>query len=198
MRSGLRGAPLRLAELKARNPALRAGKFVIALAGLCFLLPFVSLSCASEEAAEGVAFPQEDQELTGVQLVTGGAEREGFDPSNAIGPPDPNTDPEFSIPPEPFASVALAAALVGLCFVLVRVTRTRLLGASIAGTVGAASLVLLATSPTLRALGLSAVTLLFGFWLALGLFVLAAGVHILQLRGDRTGSLEEHPETSPM
>ena len=86
-----------------------------------------------------------------MQLVTGGAAGEGFDPSNAIGPLDPNTDTEFSIPPEPFASIALAAALVGLCFVLVRVTRTRLLGASIAGTVGAASLVLLATSPTLRA-----------------------------------------------
>jgi hypothetical protein len=92
---------------------------LFALAGLCFLLPFVSLSCASEEAAEGVAFPQEDQELTGVQLVTGGAEREGFDPRNALGPAVENTDPEFSIPAEPFAAIALAAALVGLCFVLV-------------------------------------------------------------------------------
>jgi hypothetical protein len=120
---GFGGAPLRLAERKARNPALRAGKVSFCVCRSCFLLPFVSLSCASEEAAEGVAFPQED----------GGAEREGFDPSNAIGPPDPNTDPEFSTPPDPFASIALAA-----------------------------------------------------------------GVHILQLGGDRTGSLEEHQETFPM
>ena len=57
------------------------------LAGLCFLLPFVSLSCASEEAAEGFGTQQEDQELTGVQLVTGGVEREGLGPGGALGPP---------------------------------------------------------------------------------------------------------------
>lgn len=134
---------------------------------------------------------QGDQELTGVQLVIGGAEREGFDPGNVIGPPDPNTDPEFSIPAEPFASISIAAALVGLGFVFVRVTRTRLLGASIAGAVGGVSLVLLALSPTLRALGLSAITFLYGFWIALGLFILAALTHLLQLRPDRNESLGE-------
>jgi len=97
-----------------------------------------------------------------------------------MGPPDPNTD----IPPEPFASIALVAALVGLSFIFVRVSRTRLMGASIAGAVGTVSLVLLALSPTLRALGLSLVTLLFGFWIALGLFILATGAHVLQLRSN--------------
>lgn len=73
---------------------------------------------------------------------------------------------------------------MGLGFVFVRVAGTRLLGASIAGAVGAGSLVLLAMSPSLRALGLSAVTLLFGFWIALGLFILATGAHVLQLRSN--------------
>ncbi len=157
---------------------------LFALAGLCFLLPFVSLSCASEEAAEGMELEQEDQELTGVQLVTGGVEREGLGPGGALGPADPDDVPDFHVPPEPFASIALAAALVGLGFVFVRVARKRLLGASIAGAVGAGSLVLLAMSPSLRALGLSAVTLLFGFWIALGLFMLATGAHVLQLRSN--------------
>ena len=96
-------------------------------------------------------------------------------------PPSELAEPEFPIPPEPFAGIALAAALVGLALVFVRITRTRLLGASIAGAVGASSLLLLATSPTLRALGLSAVTLLYGFWITLGIFGLATGAHVLQL-----------------
>ena len=134
-----------------------------ALAGICFLLPFVSLSCASEGAAEGMGMEQVDQNLTGVQLVTGGELREGFDPASAVSPPDPDAEPEVPIPAEPFAVIAFAAALVGLSLVFVRVTRTRLLGASIAGAAGAASLVLLAMSPTLRALGFTAVTPLYGF-----------------------------------
>jgi hypothetical protein len=158
---------------------------LFALAGLCFLLPFVSLSCSSEEAAEGMGMERVDQTRSGVQLVLGGSEREGFFPENAIDRPQPGAEPEFKIPAEPFAGIALAAALVGLAFVFVRVTRTRLLGASIAGAVGAGSLLLLATSPTLRALGLTAVTLLYGFWIALGIFGLAAAVHLIQLRFER-------------
>lgn len=172
---------------------------LFALAGLCFLLPFVSLSCASEEAAANLGGSMEDQELTGVQLVIGGVQREGFDPRGAVGPADPDDFAEFSIPPEPFASIALAAALAGLGFILAR-TRARLIGASVAGAVGAASLVLLAMSPTLRALGLSAVTPLFGFWVALGLFLVAAGAHVPQLRAYRSGLPEQRPPpaTSPM
>jgi hypothetical protein len=151
---------------------------LFAIAGLCFLLPFVSLSCASEEAAEGMAIDPVDQRLTGVELVTGGVERRGFESENEMGPPDPGTE----IPAEPLAAIALVAALVGLSLVFVRVTRTRLLGAAIAGAAGAGSLVLLAMSPTLRALGFSAVTLLYGFWITLGIFALAATVHLIQLR----------------
>lgn len=121
--------------------------------------------------------------------MTGGVEREGFDPGSVVGPPDPSAEPEFPIPAEPFAGIALVAALVGLSLVFVRVTRTRLLGASVAGAVGAATLVLLALSPTLKALGLSAVTLLYGFWVTLGLFVLATGVHVVQLRSGRNHSI---------
>ena len=160
------------------------------LAGLCFLLPFVSLSCASEDLAEGMAMERVDVTRSGVQLVLGGSEREGFFPENAIDRPQPGAEPDFTIPSEPFAMIALAAAFVGLALVFVRATRTRLVGASIAGAVGAGSLVLLALSPTLRALGLSAVTLLYGFWIALGLFGLAAAAHLVQLRYNRTGSIE--------
>jgi len=166
---------------------------LFALAGLCFLLPFVSLSCASEEIAEGMGMERVDQTRSGVQLVLGGSEREGFFPENAIDRPQPGAEPEFKIPAEPFAAVALVAALVGLAFVLIRATRTRLLGASIAGAVGAGSLLLLATSPTLRALGLTAVTLLYGFWITLGLFALAAAAHLVQLRLGRTLSDENGP-----
>lgn len=155
---------------------------LFALAGLCFLLPFVSLSCASEEAAEGMEINQEDQRLTGLQLVRGGERREGFDGSGPMGQPDPDADEVFLIPAEPFAIVAFVAALAGLALVFVRVSRTRLLGASIAGAAGTGSLLLLATSPTLRVLGLSAVTLLYGFWITLGIFGLATAAHVLQLR----------------
>jgi hypothetical protein len=151
------------------------------LIGLCFLLPFVSLSCASEEMAEDLEM-QGDQTLTGAQLVTGGVRREDFDPRNAIPPAESPVQSEFEIPAEPFAQIALVAALVGLALAFVRVARRRLLGASIVGAVGALSLVLLAMSPTLRAMGLAAVSLLFGFWIALGLFLVAAGVHVFQLR----------------
>lgn len=171
---------------------------LFALAGLCFLLPFVSLSCASEEAAEGMQMEQVDQTLTGVQLVIGGSEREGFVPESAIDRPDPEAEPEFTIPAEPFAAIALVAALVGLSLVFIRVTRTRLLGASIAGTAGAASLLLLGLSPTLRALGLNAVTLLYGFWIALGMFALATAVHLVQLRLSRQEATgEPRAETAP-
>jgi hypothetical protein len=74
---GFGGAPLRLAERKARNPALRAGKVSFCVCRSCFLLPFVSLSCASEEAAEGVAFPQEDEELSAVTLLSASGRRSG-------------------------------------------------------------------------------------------------------------------------
>ena len=164
---------------------------LFALAGLCFLLPFVSLSCASEEIAEGMGMERVDQTRSGVQLVLGGSEREGFFPENAIDRPQPGAEPEFKIPAEPFAGIALAAAFVGLAFVFARVTRTRLLGASIAGAAGAGSLLLLATSPTLRALGLTAVTLLYGFWIAFGLFGLAAAVHLIQLRVGRPEAIGE-------
>jgi hypothetical protein len=167
------------------------------LAGLCFLLPFVSLSCASEEAAEGMSMEQVDQTRSGVQLVLGGSEREGFFPGNAIDGPQPGAEPEFTIPGEPFAAVALGAALVGLALVFVRATRTRLLAASIAGAAGAGSLLLLALSPTLRALGLSAVTLLYGFWITLGLFGLAATVHLIQLRLARPGMSAGHNGPTP-
>ena len=36
------------------------------LAGLCFLLPLVSLSCASEEVARGLGVELSDQDLTGL------------------------------------------------------------------------------------------------------------------------------------
>ena len=83
-----------------------------------------------------------EQTLTGLQLMTGGERREGFDPSGPIGQPDPDAEPEFEIPAEPFALLAFVAALAGLALLFVRVTRTRLLGASIAGAAGAGSLVL--------------------------------------------------------
>jgi len=161
---------------------------IFLLAGLCFLLPFVSLSCASEDVARGMEVEQVDQDLTGLQLVTGGPRREGLDGSGPLGRPDPDADEVFSIPAEPFAIIALVAALAGLALVLVRVTRTRLLGAAIAGAVGAGSLVLLALSPSLRALGLSEVTLLYGFWITLGTFGLATGAHVLQLRSSGMSS----------
>jgi len=183
-----------MANPEVASKGAQGGLFL--LAGLSFLLPFVSLSCASEEAAEGMDMEQVDQTLTGVELVLG-SEREGFFPENARGRPDPEAEPGFTIPAEPFAVVALVAALVGLTLVFVRITKTRLLGASIAGAAGAGSLLLLALSPTLRALGLNAVTLLYGFWIAFGLFILATGAHVLQLRSSGMSSKSPLNEPSP-
>ena len=184
-----------MANTEVASKGAQGGLFL--LAGLCFLLPFVSLSCASEEAAEGMEVEVGDQTLSGLQLVTGGERRESFDPSGPRGPSDPDAEPEFEVPAEPFAVIAFASALAGLILIFVRVTRTRLLGATIAGAAGAGSLVLLAMSPTLRALGLSAVALRYGFWVTLGVFGLAAGLHLVQLGGHRRTTMERPPAPPP-
>ncbi|CAN5618722.1 hypothetical protein BH20ACT23_BH20ACT23_00360 [soil metagenome] len=183
--------------MRTSEATSKGAQGALALSGLCFLLPFVSLSCASEELAEGVDLEQADQTLSGAQLAWGGPRREGFDPARSVGLPSPDEATELRVPPEPFAGIALVAALVGLSLVFVRVARTRLLGASAAGAVGAVSLLLLAMSPTLRGLGLSAVTLLYGFWVTIGLFGLATGVHVVQLRSGRNGSIGEQLPPAP-
>ena len=52
-------------------------------------------------------------------------------------------------------------------------------------------------SPTLRALGLSAVALQYGFWITLGVFGLTAGVHLIQLGVHRRPATAERPPVPP-
>jgi hypothetical protein len=56
-----------MATPEVASKGAQGALFVIA--GLCFLLPFVSLSCASEETARGMEIDPRDQRLTGVDLV---------------------------------------------------------------------------------------------------------------------------------
>jgi hypothetical protein len=143
---------------------------------VCFQLPFVTLSCANEQTRRELAFQGDGKAtLSGIELVTGSQTRPEFGDSTTE--PRLPSDPDFRVPPEPFAVLALVLAIVGVGTVFLRRERSRNSEACAVAVAGAVSLLLLALSPTLRVLGFVEIKVEIGYWLAMLGFAAAAGWH---------------------
>ena len=178
--------------------------FLVAL--LCFLLPFFAVTCAGGGGIPGLGGGGGGDalvEVTGVDLITGGAEEELSDTSNFqpdLGPfagptPIPGLSPQAGAT-EPvdlgmsqiWAIAAAAIALLGI-FLALLAGRAGGMMALILGAGGAILLFLLAGSMKSsideaigqEAAGIITVENRMGFWLALGAFILAAITGLIRL-----------------
>jgi len=118
---------------------------------VCFLLPFITVSCEGEEAT-----------FTGVQLATG----RGLDEVS------PGLLEHVTIP-DPFVIIALLCAAAGLVLGFVR-GRRALLWAAVAGSLGA---IALATEAPFQAFGLDSLEERLGYRLAVLVFLGAVGLN---------------------
>lgn len=176
-------------RLRALQPSM------FGIAALCFLLPFVELSCGPEATFEG-ALPEVEEartariEARGYELVLGKPlatdvedVAEGF-----------RLDPSiFRIVPEPFAVVALGASLAGLGSSLLASPGRRALCGIICGVTGAGALVLLAVAPVTRAFGAIRFSWQVGYALCLLAFVAASAAAI----AARAGASGAHSPRGP-
>ncbi len=137
-------------------------RFFFGLILICFLLPFVTVSCAGQDILT----------MSGLQLSIGETVET---PNTAGGPPN-----KQQLPGQPLAGFAFASAGIGLGVSFIR-SRRGLIGQTIAGVAGAFLLLLLKTkidrdvfqdgqSITSAKYGL-------GFWLAFLLFVATVGLN---------------------
>jgi hypothetical protein len=191
------------------------------LAGLCFFLPFVTISCSSglgQQFAEGIAeglgdtFGDEagaqisendlEETFTGIDIVLGET-RDETDTEETptpgptataipgLGGLDQTTGAQASDNSQLFAIIALGAAAVGIFLSLLPGFAGPLL-AMILGLGGGVSLFLVkseidGTIPS-QAEAFVDVTYEYGYWLSLGLFVVAAVTGLIRLlMRDRPG-----------
>ena len=172
---------------------------VFGIIALSFLLPFVNVSCAAgEEELRGfmraLTIQEDDedlpsQEFTGWELASGrGRLIEGLEdfPSEDESPPD--VAEEFRLPAEPWAQIALGAALVGIATAWLRAPLRRHRAGALAAIVVAASLWLLLTSPSLRKLGVLTIDPAVGYWIALGTSLATGGWLAWEWRNDMEGA----------
>jgi hypothetical protein len=173
-------------QVRERSP------FMFLVIGLCFFLPFVSISCSGQDIAT----------LSGVQLVTG-AEVE-VDPAfveqmeeafGAEGSDVPQETEETD--PSIWAIVALAAAVIGVVAGFVTKGRTRAMASLVAALVGLAGLIGLRfdlQGDVSEAEGLVSISYKIGYWIVALLFLALALAHGMFMRGARqTGP----PSTGP-
>ena len=139
-------------------PNIRVSPALFALGLLCFLFPFVTVSCQGQKIVR----------LTGVQLVTGTTVHQ---PALFGAGQEKKTDPNA------LAGIAALAALGGLTLTLCRGARTLLSGA-VCGAAGACSLFLMKTTndQSVRGQGIPGIELSYdtGFYLATLFFAGAA------------------------
>jgi len=175
----------------AREREPRALRWVspplFAAAILCFLLPFVSVSCS------GQGDPIEAATSRGIDLVTGGDPQLNPDLVRAFG--EEGFAPDLG--PQPFAILALVAGIGGLGLALTPQRWARL-AAGLAAIAGVVALLLLRSrvesqvaaqsGSDLPGIGFT-VRYEIGYWIALGLFALATAVQgariLLASRGQR-------------
>lgn len=166
--------------------------FMFLVIGLCFFLPFVSISCSGQDIAT----------LSGVQLVTG-AEIEVNQELNAqleetfgtegqeVPTETEETDPSI------WAIVTLAAAVVGVIVGFVMKGRTRTIASLAAAVVGLVGLIALRVDlqgDVSEAEGLVTIKYRIGYWLVALLFAVLAFAHGTFLRRpSQTGP----PATGP-
>jgi hypothetical protein len=166
---------------------------MFAVIGLCFFLPFISISCSGQRIAT----------LTGVQLVTGAditVEAEQFtqELEDAFGTPsDPEDAPASETEetdPSVWAIIALAAAVIGTIAGFVTKGRTRAVAsfaAAVLGLVGLIGLRFDLQGDVKEGEGLVVIDYRLGYWIAAVLFVVLAIAHGTLLRAGRT------PEAGP-
>lgn len=182
-----------------RGPAGRAQPALFGLAALCFLLPFADVSCGPTTTNETslvdelqLDVPDEDERLAfrGYELVIGkhlpddlarGAEALGLDGR------------AHHFASEPFAVLALVAAVAGAALSLLLPAGSRALGGLVAGLSGLACLLLLGISPIIRVLGAFRVTWRLGYWACLVLFAAGTAVSIVLRRDGARTRLQAPP-----
>ncbi len=151
------------------------GRFAMfLLIGICFLLPFFDVSCSGEfmeqyGGRQGFA-KDTTVRFSGTDLVLGTNDPEVVGQRTFLGEGSP-----VRTPAEPFAIIAFASAIAGLVMAVTIWDMAR--PGLIASLVGAGSLGLLATSPTLAWIGTGEVGYRYGYWLTLGLFLVSTALH---------------------
>ena len=169
----------------------RAAIFGIIIA--CFFLPFVDVSCEQENSGGVIQTPDTGKiGRTGIDLVIGkrfvdDEELKKLMRGLVLGS---KSSPQRTAK-EPFAIIALMAALAGGWLAWSRRDRA----AAICSGVGVGSMVLLGTSPSIALFGIAHVDLLFGYWLALGLFGLSLVLNVWFLRTSPSG--RDPPDSPP-
>ena len=172
-------------QIRVRSP------FMFLVAGLCFFLPFITISCSGQKIAT----------LSGRQLVTGAEvtiENPVADLEEEFGAPGEGTPSETQeTDPSIWAIVALAAAVLGIAVGFVLKGRSRSLGslgAALIGLVGLIGLRFDLEGDLKEAEGLVVIDYRIGYWVVALLFVLLAIAHVTFLRSGRaTGN----PATGP-
>jgi len=159
-------------------PKLPPASYLLAL--ICFLLPFVEVSCNGQKMVS----------LTGVQLLAG--TQIGATPG-ALAPPS-------QIKPETAVVLAFIAGVAGLALSLLNQRRTRVI-AGISGIVAAASLLALqqsiASGAPPQAMGLLQIQYQPGYFLSIGLFFVGAAL-LLYFAFARQAEFATHlPAPSP-
>ena len=162
---------------------------VFGLAVLSFLLPFANVSCATDPDIGQTGTPiigsETDEgpaELKGYELAAGRG-LDGELAEAAEGFAIRRDDVRFG--GEPFAVLALAAALAGVGAAFVSSARTRTTVGLVAGTTGSLSVVVLGLAPVLRTYGVLRVSWTFGYWVCLALFAGATAFSYLEHRAAR-------------
>jgi hypothetical protein len=170
--------------------------FMFLVIGLCFFLPFISLSCSGRTLGT----------LSGVQLVTGAEmdiDEEALeeDLAEEFGLPAPTEGgeqaPTQENDPSIWAILALAAAVIGVLVGFVTKARTRSVASFIAALLGLTGLLALRfdiEGDLSEAEGLVSIDYKLGYWISALLFVILALSHGTVLRANRVNG---PPSTGP-
>lgn len=175
--------PLQQNARKANEQIRRRSPYMFIVAGLCFFLPFITISCSGQKIAT----------LSGRQLVTGaeitienpvaGLEEEFGTTTGEEAPSETEeTDPSI------WAIVALAAAVLGIAVGFVLKGRARSIGSIAAALIGLVGLIGLRfdlEGDVEEAEGLVVINYRIGYWLVALFFVLLGIAHGMFLRAGR-------------
>lgn len=159
---------------------------IFGLVVLSFLLPFAHVSCTTDSGDARTGTPElgfdgdePPWELRGYQLAFGREVDEDTAEGLDVDPQD------FRGGAEPFAVLALAAAVGGVGAAFLPRARARASTGLAAGAAGLLSLAVLGIAPVMGTHGLMRVSWRFGYWVCLVLFAAATAVSYREHRDAR-------------